>query len=158
MTTLTSLAYDCIIPSVSIFLLHLCFTVRLLLSKSCMSLKKANSLNKTSEISTRRSSPQSFNFLPENFASESCYGKKKPTHKQNTQNNFIIQRILQVIYHDICQVIFTDLNNCSVRQRWKNDDMVYIPRQICNWCNNNLNGKLQTKTLQYFTSLIMFTL
>lgn len=74
---LTSLIQDCAIPPTSIFGLHFCFAVRLLLSKSCMSLKKANSLNKTSEISTRRSSPQSFNFLPANFASESCPKKRK---------------------------------------------------------------------------------
>lgn len=43
----------------------------LLLSKSCMSLKKASSLKRISEISTRRSSPQSFRVRPTNLLRQS---------------------------------------------------------------------------------------
>lgn len=54
----------------------------LLLSKSCISLKKASSLKRISEISTRRSSPQSFRERPTNLLRESC-NKKKTKQKQS---------------------------------------------------------------------------
>lgn len=44
----------------------------LLLSSSCIRRKKASSLKRISEISTRRSSPQSFRVRPTNLLRESC--------------------------------------------------------------------------------------
>lgn len=58
----------------SVLFLLLCLAAKampLLLSKSCISLKKASSLKRISEISTRRSSPQSFRVRPTNLLRES---------------------------------------------------------------------------------------
>ena len=56
------------------------------LSRSCMSLKKASSLKRISEISTRRSSPQSFRVRPTNLLRESWCRKQETRAVRKTSS------------------------------------------------------------------------